>query len=106
MTSPEPVDRISWDAPGTTEDRIKEYVGNIMDLNHETAKALRQRAEDFQLIADAFEQMREWASEASEECQIKVRQLADLSGEVISADYQLVPVEPQEDAEDDFGEGE
>lgn len=95
------VDDISWDAPGKTENKIHEYVTQIMDMNHMALSLLRERASDFTLLAGAFRQMAEWCDETATECQIKARQVADLSGGMISAEFQLVPVDDDDDDDDD-----
>lgn len=96
---------ISWDAPGKTETKINDYVSQIMDMNHMALSLLRERATDFTLLASGFRQMAEWCDETADECRIKARQVADLSGEIISAEYQLIPVE-DDDSDDDEDEEE
>lgn len=98
---------ISWDAPGESESQIHDYVSQIMDMNHQAMTLLRERATDFDLLGKAFLQMAEWAHDAGDQCRIKARQLADLSGDAIATEYQLVPVEDDdniEEEEDDEGD--
>lgn len=90
-----------YKTPREAEDAISRKVGEVIDVNAATIQNLRQRSEDFALLGDAMGAMQEWACEMAEACQIKARQLADLAGDFISAEYMLVQVEHEEEEEEE-----
>lgn len=84
------------------EDRRSALIGELLDYNQRITRVLRDQAKDWEMIALAYTRGNQACLEIAELSAVQARLSADITGDLISAEFGVVEVEEIDDEDEDL----
>ena len=75
-------------------------IGELLDFNQAVVVVCRRQAESWQELSQAYLQMAEMAADIAASCAIAARISVDRSGDILSSEFDLVTIYPDEEEDD------